>query len=177
MAEDRDAGLRNRGNHAIGLIDCFAKRRMRRGNDELELPPFVRRQVKGAVDEDVRFNPFEQPEAADVLAVQRIDFGVLLDRAVHAHATGDAQTVGMIRNSRARPAALETGVDDRLERLGAVAPDRMHLEVTPILCSRRRAFPRQNLLNRGAAQIESAQVVQPGNVLLLARFAHGPFDK
>jgi hypothetical protein len=150
---------------------------VRRGDDEFELPHFVWRHIDGAVGEDVGFNPLEQSEAAAVLAVQHVDFGVLLHRALHAHATGDAETVGMIRDPRARPSALETGIHDRLERFGAITPDRMHLEITTVSRSRWRTLARQNLLNRGSAQIESPQPVQPRDLLLFARFAHGAFDK
>src|SRR6185436_7149091 len=110
-------------------------RRMRRGDDELELPHFGRRHVDGAVGEDVRLDSLEQSETAAVLPVEGIDFGMLFDRAFHAHAAGDTEAIRMVRDPRARPAAFEAGVHDRLEGFGAVAPDRMHLEVAAIACS------------------------------------------
>src|SRR5205814_6155182 len=109
--------------------------------------------------------------------VERVDLRVLLDRARHAHAAGDAQAVGMIRHARARPAALDARVDDRLERLRAVAVDGMHLEIAAILRARRRALARDDLLDRRAAEILTPQVVQPRNLLLFPRFLHRALDK
>src|SRR5919201_115581 len=105
---------------------------MWRGNDELELPHLVRLHVDRAVGANVRLDAFENFEAPAVLAIQCVDLGMLLDRTLHAHAARNAQAVRVIGDPGARPSALETGVYDRFQRFCAVAPDRMHLEISPI---------------------------------------------
>src|SRR5712691_10381607 len=150
---------------------------MRRGDDELEPPHLVRLHVDGAVGPDVGLDALEQPEPTAVLPVERVDFRVLLHRARHAHAAGDAQPVRVIRHARARPPALEARVHDRLERLGAIAPDRMHLEIASIPRTRRRPFARQDGFYRRAVQVLPPQVVQARDLLLLARLAHGALDE
>ena len=83
----------------------------------------------------------------------------------------------MIGDAGAAPPALEAGVDDRLERLAAVAPDRVHLEVAAVLLARRRALPRQDLADRRPAEELAAEAAQPRDFLLLARVAHRLLDE
>ena len=76
-----------------------------------------------------------------------------------------------------RCAAREAGLDDRIERLGAVAPDRVHLEIAAVLRARRRAAAREDLAHGRAAEEMLPQRAQLRDLLLLARLAHRPLDE
>ena len=54
-------------------------------------------------------------------------------RRIHAHAAGDGQTIRVIRDADPRPAQRQRGLGQRCDRLGAVAPRRMHLQVAAIV--------------------------------------------
>ena len=148
-----DARLRHGADHARGLIDRLAQQRMRRGDDELELPQLVRLHVDGAVGADVGLDPLEHPEASLVLRVQRVDFGVLLRRLRHRHAAGDRQAVGVVGDAGAAVAAREAGVDDR-RRASRRRRSRPSASGSRRGTLAREGAPRrrEDLLHRGAAE-------------------------
>ena len=132
---------------------------MRRRDDNLELPQFVHRHVDGAVGANVRLDALEEPKPSVVDSIQPFDVAVLLLELGHRHAAGNRQPVRMIGHGAELIAAREAGVDDPVERLAAVAPDRMHLQVAVVV---RQPRPSQaRIVQRGrdlcAAQEMGAQ--------------------
>ena len=169
MAEDVDARGLHRRNHPSRLIRRDAQRRMRRRDDELELRELGRRHVHRSVGADVRLDPFDQPEGAFVFLVQAIDRAMLLEELRHRDAAGDRQTVRMIRDAAEAVAALDAGRDDLVERLAAVAPRRVHLQIAAIVGEARSDELRvpQRCEHLRAAQEMPAQIALPLDVRCL----------
>src|SRR5438034_2868857 len=111
---------------------------MRRGDDELELRQLVRLHVDGPIGSNVRFYSFKQAKVA-AARVDAFYFTMLLGGLRHRHAAGDRQPIRMIRDSAVLIAARQSGFDDVAQRLAAIAPRGMHLEVATIVCELRPA--------------------------------------
>jgi hypothetical protein len=70
----------------------------------------------------------------------------------------------------ARPyewSVIQAGVDNRLERLGAVAPHGVHLEIAAVRRARRCCPPGQDVLDGSAAQEVPAKLAKTGNGFFL----------
>ena len=135
---------------------------MRSRDHEVEAAARLDRDVERAIGEDVRLDPCEQPEGPVALAVQPIDLDALAGEARRRQAVGDRQPGGMIGDRRELVAAGATRGDDVLEGLAAVAPRRVHLQITAIVGERRPgeagvvergpdAGPAQEMAAEGAA--------------------------
>ena len=121
------------------MIRSRPQRRVGRRHDQLQLLQLGRLHVHAAVGAYVGLDAFDQPEPAVVTRVERVDLAMLFRELAHRHAAGDRQAIGMIRHGAELVPALDTAFDDRFERLTAVAPDRMHLQVAAIVRPRRSA--------------------------------------
>ena len=179
MAEDVDARGLHRRNHPSRLIRRDAQRRMRRHDDELELRELGRRHVHRSVGADVRLDPFDQPEGAFVFLVQAIDRAMLLEELRHRDAAGDRQTVRMIRDTAEAVATLDAGRDDLVERLAAVAPRRVHLQIAAIVGDRRsgQLLVLQRREHLRATEKVSAQIAPSCDVFALAALVDRALDR
>ena len=101
--------------------------------------PVGRLDVDRAVGADVRLDAGEQPEGAAAVAIQPIDLGALRGEARRRQAVGDRQPAGVIGDRAPGVAAAAAGLDDLLERLAAVAPRRVHLQIAAIVGEARAA--------------------------------------
>jgi hypothetical protein len=132
---------------------------MRRGEDEFELTPLLGCHVDGSIGHDVRFDALDEPEGALLLGVDGVDVGVLLAQLGHRRAARDLETVRVVGESAVCIAAFATRVDDLVQRLAAVAPYGMHLQIAAIrrsTRSRERSI-REDAQGAGAAQEVASQ--------------------
>jgi len=133
MPQDVNARRANAAQHPIGLIRGQPKRGVRSGHDDLETAQLILFHVNCPIRENICFDALDQPETAAVLFVQPIDLDMLLRKRGHRHTAGNRQAVRVIGNGAVLIASLEAARDDLVERLAAVAPDRVQLEVASIV--------------------------------------------
>ena len=100
---------------------------------------------------------------------------MLLHRGVHAHAARDRQAVRMIGDADPRPPELMGRLRHRLDRLHAVAPRRVHLEVAQIGArgnDRRRQRRVEREPHRVAAQVGATEAAALFDFAALRRRVH-----
>src|SRR3954452_12569479 len=103
---------------------------MRRRDDELEDASLLRLKIELAVLQDIGLDALEDTELAAIALVQAIDFAVLAADVFHAHPARDRQPIGMIGHPHAGMTERPARRRHRLDALAAVAPRRVHLEIT-----------------------------------------------
>ena len=116
--------------------------------------------------------PLNSRNRCPYVAVQSVDLRMLLVATlaiVMPPAIGEP--VRVVGDPGAPVAAHEAGLDNRLQRLGTVAPDRVHLEVAAVPRSGGCAGTRQDLLHGGATEKVLPQPAQRGHRLFLPRLA------
>ena len=138
MAEDVDTRER-KPEDPPRLVGWRSKAGVRRSHHELELTTLVSRHVDPAVGEDVRFDPFDEPEASGVDLVEPIDLVMLGRESRHRDAVCDRQPVGVIRHGRILVPARQPRFDDDLQRLAAITVGGVHLQIAAIVLQRRSA--------------------------------------
>ena len=130
MAEDGDARRADRGEHAGGLVLGAAQLRVRRRHDELEAGAARRAADRGLPSARMLASmPLNTRNRPSSVRVQRVDLRMLPGHRFHAHAPRDRQAVRVVGDPEAGVAERQAGLDHRRERLAAVAPGRVHLEV------------------------------------------------
>src|SRR5436309_2679795 len=85
----------------------------------------------------------------------------------------------MIRDAAERVPAIEAAADDVLQRLAAVAPDRVHLQIAAVVVDARSAERRVS--ERGedlrAAEKVTAEVAPPLDIGALRAFGYRTLDR
>ena len=132
--------------------------------------PVGRIDVDGAVGADVRLDAGEEPEGTAAVAIQPIDLDPLRGEAGRRQAVGNRQPAGVIGHRAPGVAAAAAGLDDRLERLAAVAPRRVHLEIAAVVLAARPAQAGVVVdgADAGAAQEVRAQTAAAVDLAALA---------
>src|SRR5262245_45811152 len=112
---------------------------MGRGNDEFEDAALVRLEIELPVRQDVRLDALQDAELTLEALVQAIDLEVLTAGVFHTDAACDRQAVGVIGYTHAGMTERAACLRHRLDALSAVAPGRVHLEVTAERALRHRS--------------------------------------
>src|SRR4051812_33547212 len=111
--------------------------------------------------------------------VERVDLFVLFAQLRHRHSAGDLQAVGMIGHRTELVSEADSRADDVGERLAAVAPGGVHLQVAAVVLDSR---PLQRRVGQRREHLRTTEevVAQPApalDVCRLAAFGDGPFDR
>jgi hypothetical protein len=151
---------------------------MRRRQDDLEPVDLVLGKIERAIRLDVGLDSFQHAERAGELAVDVVDLAMLRRRRVHGHAARNRQSVRMVRDRQVRVAARQRRRGQRRHRLPAVAPGRVHLQVSAIVGQRWTApsaiADRRNHCR--TAEEVAAERAPTARLLFLAPLGDGTID-
>jgi hypothetical protein len=117
------------------------------GQDHVQLGQHLVGEVERAVGQDVALGAGQDPDA--VAGLERPDLPELLAELLGAEAAGDRRRAGMVGDDDVLVAARLRGGDQRLERVVAVRPVGVRVEVAPDVADleQRREAPRQGGLD------------------------------
>ena len=159
------------------LIGRRSQRRVRRRDDDLHQRELRVGHVDRAVGADVGLDALQQPEACRWYFA----FSASISRCCCSTRAIDrppaiGKPVRMIGDGGMRVAARDPGLDDLLERLAAVAPIGMHLQIAADVGARRRIGLRDRIAASAAARLRKFDR-SPRRLRISARvFGSAAFD-
>ena len=146
-----------------------------------EQPPLVFLQIERAVGQDVRLDPLVDANPPREPRVDLVDLLMLLARGLHAHAARDRQAVRVVGDADARPAQRDRPLRQLGDRLAAVAPRGVHLQIAEVGPRARRSTPAAARRARAASRAGSGRRAGTGGASpprpLLRRRVHRGVDR
>ena len=152
---------------------------MRRGHDDVELQALLERDVDLAIREDVRLDSLQQPKPRRMARIELGDLLPLHREPLGRDASGDAQAGGVVGDCRIRISPGHARGDDVVERLGAIAPGGVHLQIAPVVLTARPRDCRivEHGADPGAAQEPAAPLPPPRDLYGPGAAGHGSFHR